>query len=141
MKKIVILMLFITGGICNAALTWEYDSPLTVMEEITDIGGGNYQYEYSFTNVDTSMIHHFIIYTEFIAQRQSYFDGLQRWVGHFVTVGGIYPEYNSINPEYDPRILDEDITGGVWTGYEYCNGVVGIFVVLYVFDSIIGLLL
>ncbi len=120
--QIIILMLFVTAGVCNADLTWEYDSPLNVYEEITDIGGGNYRYEYSFENVDTSIIHSFIIYTEFIAQGQSDFDGFQHWVGHFVTVGGIYPGYDSINPEYDPRILDEDITGGVWTGYEYWEG-------------------
>ncbi len=111
--QIFILMLFVTAGVCNADLTWEYWSPLTVLEEITDIGGGNYQYEYSFTNIDTSVIWDFVVYTEFTASPQTGFDNLQYWVSpQFVPVDSYYEEY-------DPRILDQDIAGGVGTSYEH----------------------
>lgn len=51
-------------GFSNAfATTYLYDSPLTVNQTTTDLGGGIFQYDLSFTNVDTSNIWHFIVWT------------------------------------------------------------------------------
>ena len=99
-------------GICNAGLTWEYTSPLNVVETITDIGGGNYRYEYSFTNVDTSTIWDFHLYTTFNVQLENTFSGYEKWEKWFITVA----QYGDT---YDPRVLDDDIIGGVSTAYEY----------------------
>jgi len=55
-----------TGGSGGNSIAWNYLSPLNVIETITDLGGGSYQYEYSFTNVDTSPIWHFGIATNFV---------------------------------------------------------------------------
>jgi hypothetical protein len=114
-KNISIAMMFLicVFSVCHADLTWEYDSPLNVVETITDIGGGNYRYEYSFTNVDTSTIWDFNLYTTFSVQPENTFDGYEKWESlHFVDVD----QYGST---YDPRVLDDDIIGAVATSYEY----------------------
>jgi hypothetical protein len=106
-------MLFVIAGVCNAALNWEYDSPLTVTETITDIGGGDYKYEYSFENVDTSTIWNFLLYTEFVAQGQSTFDSYDVWTAPSAIEADSLPDY------YDPSILDSDILYGLGSAYEY----------------------
>jgi len=117
MKKMILLIMFIgVFAVCNVDLLWEYDSPLTIVETITDIGGGDYRYEYSFTNVDTSTIWDFHLYTTFNVQPENTFSGYEKWVEpQFVTVS----RYRRYNPLYDPQVLDAEIIGGVWTGYEY----------------------
>ena len=111
--KLLTLMLLLISGACNAALDWEYDSPLTVNETITDIGGGDYRYEYSFENVDNSTIWNFLLYTEFETQDQSTFDGYDVWTTPNAYEAGSLPYY------YDPSILDSDISYGMGSSYEY----------------------
>ncbi len=110
--KIFILMLFVTTGICNAAIDWYYDSPLTVLEEITDIGGGDYRYKYSFENVDTSPIWSFGVYTTFLTNGENTFIGHPTWAGP--SSGSMTQVYT----EYDARNLDPDIAFIVGTSYE-----------------------
>ena len=110
MKAIILILLF-SFSICYADLTWEYSSPLSVVETITDIGGGNYRYEYSFKNIDTSTIWDFHLFTTFNVQLENTFSGYEKWEKWFITV----EQYGT----YDPRILDGDIIGGVSTAYEY----------------------
>jgi len=43
-------------------IVWLYDSPLTVYEEVTDLGDGLYQYSYSFENVDDKNLWHFGVF-------------------------------------------------------------------------------
>ena len=94
-------------------MTWEYASPLSVVETITDIGGGNYRYEYSFTNLDISTIWDFNLYTTLNVQAVSSFSGYDRWTDlHFVSA-------EQYRDAFDPRVLDDDIIGAVATSYEY----------------------
>ncbi len=110
--QIIILMLFVIAGVCNADIDWYYDSPLTVVEEITDIGGGNYRYEYSFENVDTSPIWSFGVYTKFLTTGENTFTGHSTWVGPY---SGLI---TNIYPEYDARNLDPGILYSNYSGYE-----------------------
>lgn len=94
----------------ESGIEYLYESPLTVMETITDIGGGSYRYEYSFSNTDTSPIWHFLVYTDFYP--------VEGTVGNF----GEYPSWNNnlgtithARPEYDARNLDPDISHVVST--------------------------
>ncbi len=102
-KKIFILLLLITSSVCQAALNWEYWSPLTVTETITDIGGGDFRYEYSFENVDTSPIWHFGVYTNFTANSENLFTEYVLWDGPIVS------QIDTLYPEYDARNLDSSI--------------------------------
>lgn len=63
---VVICFLQVPQGL--ATVDWYYWSPLTVAENITDLGGGSYRYNYSFVNVDMSPIWNFGINTTFITQ-------------------------------------------------------------------------
>ena len=114
MKKMMLVIMFVcVFAVCDATLVWEYDSPLTVVETITDIGGGDYRYEYSFTNVDTSTIWEFNLYTTFNVQPENTFSGYEKWES---------VRFHSIEQlvsQRDPQVLDAEILGTVWTGYEY----------------------
>ena len=84
-----------------------------IHETITDIGGGDYRYEYSFENVDSSTIWGFGIYTTFDISGENTFAGYPAWVG---------PSNYSVDAiptEYDARNLDLDITYLTNTSYEY----------------------
>ena len=110
--QLFILMVIVTAGVCNAAIDWYYDSPLTVNETITDIGGGEYRYEYSFENVDTSPIWSFGVYTTFSTSGENTFTGHPTWKGPWNrSVGDVFPEY-------DARNLDPDILYSNYSGYE-----------------------
>lgn len=120
MKKTVIVAIL---GICffpvwaNGAIQWMYDSPLTVVENITDIGGGEYLYEYSFTNVDTSPIWGFGIFLTFDVTPQNTFD-----IPPSGTPGGYWigPYFGDITPgsAYDGSILDASIYARISTSNE-----------------------
>jgi hypothetical protein len=61
----VALAATLLGGTTMAQLVGSYVSPLSVSQTITPEGGGEYLYNYSFTNVDTSPIWGFGVYTRF----------------------------------------------------------------------------
>ena len=110
-KAILMLIVFLTVGICQAAIDWEYLSPLTVTETITDIGGGDYQYEYSFENVDISPIWYFGVFSDFTTVGDQSFFG-HNWVG---------PHVGSVSAsatELDGRNLDSDIMWLTVSSYE-----------------------
>ena len=97
-----------------AEIDWYYDSPLTVYETITDIGGGDYSYEYSFENVD-STIWEFGIYTTFSTTGEDTFTGYPLWEGPWNSV------VSDTYPDYDARNLDPEIAYMTSTAYEYWN--------------------
>ena len=93
-------------------ITWLYDSPLTVFEEITPIEGGLYRYSYSFLNTDTNNIWHFNVFTRFEVQLPATpFTEFQMW-------NAWYAEIDWANPVYDGRSLDPEIisSGQTWYG-------------------------
>jgi hypothetical protein len=86
------------------SVQWLYDSPLCVTETITDLGGGSYQYTYSFTNADPGHIWHFGVWSAF-----GYVYSIASWAGHpewEYSAGSI----DALLPEYDGRNLDPAIT-------------------------------
>ena len=91
-------------------ISWMYPSPLTVVETISDIAGGEYLYEYSFTNVDTSPIWDFGVYTTFPAQPASEFDG-HDWILR-------YGEMDDVLEELDARNLDSNLFALTFASYE-----------------------
>ena len=97
-----------TGGAGGNTVDWYYWSPLTVVENITDLGGA-YRYDYSFVNVDTSPICEFAVNTTFFAQPENKFTGHLSWASPvWCLVTGVYPEY-------DTRNLDSAIVGFIGT--------------------------
>lgn len=95
-------------------LAWLYDSPLTVFEEITPIGGGLYKYSYSFSNTDSNHIWHFAVFTNFeVLLPATSFSEFPLWNTSRLNV-----QY--IEPTYDPRNIDPNIigAGNTWLGYE-----------------------
>ncbi len=96
--------LFVKMPVASASVEYMYESPLTVTETITDIGSDSYKYEYSFTNVDTSPIWHFSVYTTFArtGRTTSSFTEYPGWVRQMTSVTEVYPEYDARN--LDPYI-------------------------------------
>lgn len=98
-------------------IVWLYDSPLTVYEEITDLGGGLFEYYFSFENVDDKHIWHFGVYTTF-----DIFDISNTWDTRENSWSTIYEnDLPNINPPvYDARNLNPDLSaicstfGGIW---------------------------
>ena len=94
----------------GAAIVWDYDSPLTVIENVTNIGGGEYRYEYSFVNQDSLPIIFFGVYTTFETQMENTFTGLfPAWETNRFRLVDI------IAPRLDGRNLDEAIIGFTYT--------------------------
>lgn len=116
---VLLIIMFTVVPVVRSAIVWEYDSPLTIVETITEIESGTYLYEYSFENTDTSTIWDFVLYTTFNVQPVDTWDGYDVWVNpQFTTV-------QQLSSAYDPHILDDEIIGGIWTGYEYWTPVFG----------------
>ncbi len=90
-----------TGG--NTVIG-NYPSPLTITENITDLGDGSYLYEYDFVNVDTSPIWLFSVCTNFENTVNSGFTEHSSWYM-------IYALANEVYSEYDARNLDPAIVG------------------------------
>jgi hypothetical protein len=94
----------IYGGSGGNTISWDYWSPLTVYETITDLGG-SYKYEYSFTNVDTSQIWNFGVYTTFAGTGNvTNFTGYPSWGSATFPITFVFTEYDERN--IDPGILE-----------------------------------
>lgn len=110
-------ILFLKAPPASAAVQYMYESPLTVIETITDIGGNSYKYEYSFTNVDTSPIWTFGIYTTFTPDAGSAstftMDNHAMWFSAVQAVDNMLPEYDARNfdPEVDYTVFTENPIG------------------------------
>ena len=118
MKYFVFLFITSLPALANGAIQWDHWSPLTVVENITDAGGGNYRYEYSFVNVDTSPIITFGVYSTFETESTTTFSthaGWNNWPLRHV---------DNVPPPWDARNLDPDIIGFTWTdnGRQYITG-------------------
>lgn len=99
----------------EAGIKYMYDSPLTVIEEITDLGNGTvFKYEYTFTNVDSSPIWGFAIMTTFPVRRIP-LTGFDGYLGWYTTTA----ENADAFPEYDGRNLDPEITHFVDTSIDW----------------------
>ncbi len=110
MRCTVYLLAFCWASSAGAAIVWDYDSPLTVIENVADIGGGEYRYEYSFVNEDSLPITIFGVYSTFEAQGQSTFTGLDpAWREAF-----FWPVH-IVGPGFDGRNLDPLIVGFTMT--------------------------
>ena len=107
MRYGVYLLVLCSVSSAGAAVVWDYDSPLTVIEDVIDIGGGEYRYEYSFVNEDSLPITIFGVYTTFETPGASTFDGLEPTWGR----GGRFWPVDIVGPEFDGRNLDEAIVG------------------------------
>jgi hypothetical protein len=116
--KILTMMMgvmLLETSVVNATIEWDHWSPLTVIETITATGDGKYLYEYSFTNVDTSPIWGFGVYTTFAISGNSTFVEQSTWMP---------PRPSSVTdmpPEYDARNLDISIIQVVGTAPYYLN--------------------
>ena len=115
MRKIIVgLALFLltlaeNGNPAKADINWNYPSPLTVVETITDMGG-YYKYEYSLVNVDTSPIWFFGLCTTFrVGNTPTEFSDLPGWHEPRWTA------YNGVHLEYSGRNLDPQIAGQIMT--------------------------
>jgi hypothetical protein len=107
-------------GIARANVSWDYDSPLNVQENITDLGGGSWRYSYSFVNVDSSPIFVFGVYTTFALNTDD---------GMLITGGTTFPNWilpplwfvnSNTSPEYVGTNLDPAILGMAYTaGSQY----------------------
>jgi len=82
------------------AVNYNYWSPLSVTQTITVLGGGEYQYNYSFLNVDSSPIWCFGVFTCFPCDSGTLFTGHDTWGGPFCD------SLDAVWPEYDARNLD-----------------------------------
>jgi hypothetical protein len=85
-------------------IVWLYDSPLTVYEEIIDLGGDLYGYTYSFENVDEKHLWHFAVYTTFQVEAVT-----ATWDAHPEWVTAVIDNLDGVFPVYDARNLDPDI--------------------------------
>ncbi len=92
------------SGSDQRSVQWLYDSPLTVHEEVVDLGGGVYEYSFNFENVDDAYLWHFGVYTTFpIIEATATWDGHPLWS---MGIGSV----ETMTPEYDARNLDPNIT-------------------------------
>ncbi len=91
-------------GIVKANVGWNYNSPLNVQENITDLGGGSYRYSYSFVNVDSSPIWGFGVYTKFTTNGGTDGTTFTNWVGPF-WVSNAAMAYQYVGTNLDLAIL------------------------------------
>lgn len=83
-------------------IAWLYDSPLTVFEEITDLGGGLYEYYYSFENVDDKHIWAFAVCTTF-----EILSSETTWDQHITWLNSVKNDLDDfLGTPYDPRNLN-----------------------------------
>ena len=87
------------GGSGGNTVVAMYDSPLTVIETITDIGGGSYRYEYSFVNTDASPIWHLSVDTTFVTEGVTKFTEHDNvlWGEGTSPIAGVFPQFDSRN--------------------------------------------
>ncbi len=92
-------------------IAWLYDSPLTVYEEIVDLGDGAYSYSYSFLNVDDKHLWHFGVFVVFPIDGAFHtWESLPEWEMDIFQVAGLTPEYDPIN--LNPDLLTGANTWG-----------------------------
>jgi hypothetical protein len=84
-------------------IQWGYWSPLCVLETITDLGGGFYEYSYSFENVDAAHIWHFGVYSVLTDLTPT-----ASWSTHPLWMTGASP-LDGVHPAYDARNLDPQL--------------------------------
>jgi hypothetical protein len=109
MRYLVFLFITSLPALADGAIQWDHWSPLTVGETITDIGGGNYKYEYSFVNTDISPIIAFAVYLTFEAQQTTIFSTHPDWNRVLC-----FAPMNVVAPTLDARNLDPAIIGLVY---------------------------
>ena len=100
------------------AVSYDHWSVLNVVETITDLGDGTWQYSYEFTNTDTSDIWHFGVWlhSTILPGSSTLFSQTPTWS----TDDGV--PIDSIGSAYDARNLDPDIVLGknTWApGWQY----------------------
>ena len=89
-----------------SAVSWDHWSPLTVHEEITYLGGYQYNYEYSFVNEDTSPIWSFGICSNLLPlAAPSDFTGHSSWLATVSPSGNFSPQYDARNLDPDNQFL------------------------------------
>jgi hypothetical protein len=110
MRYMVYLLAVCWVSSAGADIVWDYESPLTVLEDVTDIGSGEFRYEYSFVNEDTLPITIFGVYTTFETRVENTFTGLRpTWdTNEFWLV-------DVVAPRLDGRNLDPAIIGFTYT--------------------------
>lgn len=111
MRYAVCLSVVCWTSLAGAAIVWNYDSPLTVIEDVTDIGGGEYRYDYSFANEDSWPITLFGIFTTFEAHPQATFTDLDPTWQHSLH----YWPVDIVASRLDGRNLDQAIVGFLYT--------------------------
>ena len=118
MRCVVCLLVLCWVSSAGAEIVWDYESPLTVVEDVTDIGSGEFGYEYSFLNEDSLPITIFGVHSAFEAQGESTFTGLDpAWSEAF-----FWP-VDIVGPVFDGRNLDPAIVG--FTHTDNCKHLVG----------------
>jgi hypothetical protein len=91
------------GGEGDRSAQWLYDSPLCVVETITDLGGGLWEYSYQFENTDTNHLWHFGVWSNFDPVTST-----ATWSTHPAWAFG-QVQIDGVSPEYDGRNLDANI--------------------------------
>jgi hypothetical protein len=114
MKRLMTICLVVSFAlpvIARANVSWDYDSPLNVQENITDLGGGSWRYSYSFVNVDSSPIIDFGVFTNFATNGQTGGTTFaNNWFLLWFDNAGLQSAYVGTN--LDPAILGITYTGG-----------------------------
>jgi len=109
---LVLGMAAMGAATAQGTIQWNYASPLTVTEKITDAGGIGWRYTYSLTNTDTSPIWRFGVFTRnYIITPEKAFTNKNWLIPGFV-------ENKDIYQAYDARNLDGSISGMIFSDYE-----------------------
>ena len=106
---IVVLLSSFAYSNASAITMSSYDSVINVSQATTDLGGGSWQYDLSFTNTDTSNIWHFMVWTD--ASASNIAGSLTSWDnGHAVPA--------DVDAAYDARNIDPGIVyaAHMWEG-------------------------
>ncbi|MFX0108364.1 MAG: hypothetical protein ACFE7R_08780 [Candidatus Hodarchaeota archaeon] len=102
---------FDNSGVSENSHTVHYDhwSIVTIVETITDLGGGTWKYSYKFTNTETDYIWTFAVYTTFDISTPTTFAEKSEWAIDILDI-------DKVIPIYDARNLDSAITWliGTW---------------------------
>lgn len=80
---------------------WDHDSPCDVVEYISDLGNGQFEYSYVLTNNDSDGIWHLLIYTSFDILDTTPFIKSD-WRSWHHGIAEVYPEYRPYN--IDPTL-------------------------------------
>ena len=100
---------FDNGSTGTGTVSYDHWSALTVVETITDLGGGTWKYSYSFINTETDYIWLFWVYTKFTTSAETTFVEKPGWM----VIGY---DINTVHSIYDARNLDPGLTWlvGTW---------------------------